>query len=444
MRLSGVPSKLFDIVVYLLQTGESNVKKIIDDLRIGRGTFYSAIRKAADLGFVYERKRKGWPAYSFYGLTRKGEELAQSLLPVKRIVDNTIMGYESELKRLRSRKRTENRVRKELDLLNKLKHLKFDRGEWRDAIRFSKGTIELGEEVSDSASVANGHRVLGYVHQCRSKYQDALGEFKKSLEVSKESYDSKGLAEDSYYLGAVLERLGKYDKAMVHYQESLDFSERHDYEVTAAKARLGVGRVLGKKGDYSESMREMKVAIRELEKLKEYGELPLAYANAGATALHISTMDCLKWNEKCIEASRKHGNVRMLGYGLANGAGCLIQRKEYKKAGNNLEQALAIFKRLREKVMISSVYVHYGGMRRLQRRWRESEEYFERAISVLEKLGDEYALADAFFQFGKVYRDRGDVKRANIFFGKSKSIFGEIRSRDKVEKLRKEIEKLNP
>ncbi|UCD91981.1 MAG: tetratricopeptide repeat protein [Methanobacteriota archaeon] len=438
-----MPSKMFDILVYLHREGESNVKKIIEDLGIGRGTFYSSIGKARDLGFVFERERKGWPAYSFYNLTHRGEELVESLIPVKRIIDGTVRGIECELRKLSSRRKTNARIERELNLLERLVRLKFERGEWKDAIRYSRKSIKLGQSVSDEMRVAKGNRTLGHILQCMNRFDDAMAVLETSLEISSKIHDSRGVAESNYLLAVILERLGELDSSDSYYKDCILYCKRYKYRLLGSRALLGVGRVSAKRGSIPKSMRVMKLDVRELEKLGENQELPRAYGSIGAVAMRADIKEGLKWNKKCIHASRKQGNIRMLGYGLFNISGCYLQLELHKKANDCLDEALTIFRKLREKGMISNVYIQYGEMKRRERKWRESEESFEKGLSILEKIEEKYSLAEALLKFGKLCRDRGEARRARVMLDKSLSIFNNIKSKDKIATLEEEMKNLD-
>ncbi len=69
--------------------------------------------------------------------------------------------------------------------------------------------------------------------------------------------------------------------------------------------------------------------------------------------------------------AKQTGDIRTLGIGLSNAAGCLIKKNEAKKAEDHLEEAFEIFRNLDEKDMLASVHIQMGRVFWMEEKWTD-------------------------------------------------------------------------
>ena len=84
------PVGTMDILLHLLEHGPSNPSSIIDALGLARGSFYNCVRRLEELGFIFDREERGFPRLVIYGLTRAGEQAAEPLRPLAKVLRETI------------------------------------------------------------------------------------------------------------------------------------------------------------------------------------------------------------------------------------------------------------------------------------------------------------------------------------------------------------------
>ena len=437
------PGRVPDILLYLLERGETYQLRILKDLRMGPNTLLSAVESLVKLGFLYQRKETGWPTKRYYALTYKGEEIARNLIPIEAMLKDTLEGFKRNLSKLLRRKKTKKNMEKVLELSLILQELTRETAEWKDSMQHSKRVLELSDKLKSERSKAEAYRNIGFINQKREGYEQAARYFEKSLEIALELEDFQGICNDEYALGVTFEKLGEYDNAIDHYKTSIKLSRKTKDESREARARLGIGRIHFKRGRLSKSMDEMKKAVRELEKLGEFEELPRAYANLGSSSLSLGERETLRWHEKCIEASRKTGNIRMLGYGYSNAAACYMNEHKWKRSREYLERAMEIFQKLDDERMISSIHLHYANMYNLRKEWRLSEESFHKGLRIAEKLSVPSQVADILFHFALMFKNKGDNKKANHYFEKASRMFEDVQNKEKMREIEGEMEGIN-
>ncbi|MFQ6061369.1 MAG: tetratricopeptide repeat protein, partial [Thermoplasmata archaeon] len=317
------PPKMMDILVYLLGRDESGASELRDSLSLRPKTYYAAIRRLKELGFIYVRREKGFPSRAFVGLTIRGREIAERLRPISEILDDILLALKSELEALDLKERTDGENRRMLDILTVFMDTEFTNGEWDASESHARRALDISSALGDSTHVARSLKLLGEMHHRRGMLKEAEEEFNESLRAYVKAEDLRGASECHYFLGAIEEKRGDLEEALKEYEESLKIAESSHDDILKAKAGLGIGRVLGRKGRYEESLERFKESIETFERLDAFDELPRAYTNAGASAYGLDIGESLGWHEKCVKLARQTGDVRMLGTGLSNAAGCL-------------------------------------------------------------------------------------------------------------------------
>ncbi len=269
----------------------SEIKRGLD---IAPQTLYSATKRLKELNLVFEKTEKGFPRKVYLNLTRQGAELAKSLTQANEIVSETIEGFEKRLATLKKGEKTIAAKVEMIDTLYRLSELSYAQGRWVEAIVHSKECESLSKELKDFRNEAKSNWILAEIYRRRGEIQTAVERLQRSSELFTKLEDKESLSSIHYSFGAMSEEGGDFDKAHSEYQESQKLADEAGHEISFAKAMVGVGRILGKRGQYEESYRELMKAVRILENNNAIEELPIAYANLGATAFYVDTDEAVE------------------------------------------------------------------------------------------------------------------------------------------------------
>jgi tetratricopeptide (TPR) repeat protein len=434
------PSGTLDILVYLSRKGKSDVTTMIEELGMCTRTFYSAAHRLKSLGLVFEETKVGWPTRVFYQLTYKGEEVVSCLVPLEKIILDSIDAQRQELEKLKSMSKTKENKERMLKLLGKLQEATFDLGEWDETLRLSAKASELGKSLKDERSLSHAHRYAGFVHEKRRDVSEARENLEKSIQISTRLEDWGGVAEDHYILAKTHELSGDLDDAFLHYERSQEFAKKADWKIGEARARLGFGRVLGRKGRIQESLEEIQQAVSEFEELEATYELATAYVDLGATTHFIDQEKGLELFEKAVDIARKTGDVRIIAHGLSNVVVYYLNKGDSKKALENVREAEDIFAKLDEKAPLARVLVLRGCIYQIRRDWVKSEESFEESIRICEQVDAKYHLGDALCHYGEMLLAKGEVERSKPFLLKALRIFENLGNEVRIAKIERDLE----
>jgi tetratricopeptide (TPR) repeat protein len=431
------------IILYLNEKGRTEISSIIEDNGIPRQTCYTALEKLEEAGLLFTSRERTFPPKVFCKLTMKGTEVAEHLAEADDSLGTTIEGYKRQLSELKRKGRSSKEYNEYLlSLLKNLENECFICGKWDEALTYGKKIVKIARRIHDYEVLAGALRKVGRIQLNRQKFDDARSYFQKSLRAAHKVSDFKNIALDNYNIGTLHERKGDISRALVFYERCEEYARVAGSDLEMGRAYLGKGRILFRKGRFKESIVPMMKAVKIFERIGSTEDLPKAYTTLGSSEYYIDTDNALKWHEKCIKVSEGMGNLRMLGYGLSNAAGCYIQKGELAKAKRYLDRAIPIFKGLGEKSMVSSILTKQARIFRLKKQWREAREYLSKAMGIAKAIGVPAQVADVHFQYGLLYKDRGIEAKARRYLKSSLRIYRVLGEQDMTDKVENELGQL--
>jgi tetratricopeptide (TPR) repeat protein len=431
------------IILYLYKHENTDISKLIRENQIPRQTCYDALTKLEDTGILTVLRESLHKPTVICHLTQKGFEIAKHLQRIEGTLENTVEGYRQALSELEMTSRPdESSKRKKLTILLEILSECISCGQWNEAMDYAVQAIALSRKLHDREGLIIGLRNKGRLLHRMQEFDKAMDCFKKSAQLAQLIEDHEGLASDNYNLGWISEKKGKYSLALDHYRKSEEYSKKCGCEMEEGRAYMGIGRVLSQKGNYVDSVETMKKAVAIFEKLKSQEDLPKAYTNLGSTEFYVNIDNAIKWHEKCIEVSEKQKDLRTLGYGLSNVAGCYIEKIELDKAVKNLERALSIFKKLNDKRMVSSILTKYARVSLMKGRRKSAKNYLNKAMEIAKNIGVPSEIADIHYQFGITFKEREEIVKAGKSFEKALRIYEDMGETEMVKRIKEELKEL--
>jgi tetratricopeptide (TPR) repeat protein len=431
------------IILYLKRNGKTEISYIARDNDIPRQTCYTALEGLEDMGVIVTSRMRSWPPRVFCQLTERGTEIANLLDNVDDTMESTIEGYKRQIEELGeediSKKEFEERL---YPLLRNLERECFKCGKWDEALKYGNELVTLSQKTRNYKGLAEAERNIGMAFERKAKPDKAFDSYQKSIKAARKARDSEIIASNLYNIGNILEMKGQLDNALASYRNGEEYAEKSKSNIEMGRANLGVGRILAKQGLYGKSSRNLRKAVRFLEKTDNKDELLKTYSCLGSAEYYNNTDEAIRWHERCIEASERFGNTRMLGYGLSNAAVSYIKKGRYSKAEKYLDRAQEIFEDLKEKGMVSNVLTSYALLSRKKRRWSDAKGYLQKAMKIVKLIDAPDQTAEVFYQYGLLYRDKGNNKNAKRYMRYAMKLYKKMGSKKKFKCVEQELKAL--
>jgi tetratricopeptide (TPR) repeat protein len=78
----------------------------------------------------------------------------------------------------------------------------------------------------------------------------------------------------------------------------------------------------------------------------------------------------------------------------------------------------------------------------MNRKWDKAIEYFQKSIELREEMNIPYRLADGYYEFGLMYKEKGDKRNARKYLNRSHKIFEKLGNQRLIETINHELKRL--
>jgi len=142
---------------------------------------------------------------------------------------------------------------------------------------------------------------------------------------------------------------------------------------------------------------------------------------------------------KSLEILQKTDDKRPLTYTYCFTAQVYLNMKDLQKAYDFCKLAYDLSKEIDYKRNITKSSKIFGTLYRMQRRWDESIENFKESIRIAKSIGDEKDLGDTYFEFGLMWKAKGESEKAEEYLNKALTIYEKLNLDQYAEKVSKEL-----
>lgn len=337
-------------------------------------------------------------------------------------------------------------------------------GNWQKAVEYHERTIVLLNEAEEelrraspaamefrefadaplderwlAVRMAESYRNLGNIKRFQAAYEEAEDCYKHAIAISREIEDHFGIAEANRGMGYIHWRRGEYDKAISHYDRTMQEMERSEDKSAMGIVSIELGNVYNSVGDWVKAIEYYERAIRELERSENLREMARAYNNLGDIFIQREEWDkAIMYFSRSESTAEKAGNRYMMGWTSFNQAECYANLGELERALEKNDNAFKCLSPLDDKVGLSAIHRNYGTIYRFMEKWELSVENFEKSTSILVELDIPFELGYSYYEFGLMYRDKGDMERAKEYVGKALECFEKVGAKKRIEIIESE------
>jgi len=274
--------------------------------------------------------------------------------------------------------------------LGEVTHLigEYDKAAWHFAsvLEFAPASPRPARERR--ALVAEAHRRLGNVHECRSEYPAALESLHRGLDaLGDDQQQTKEAALLWKDIGWVQVRQGQYGEALESCQRSLDIANAGGYNDIAGEVYDYQGTAYAYQGEYEQAIR---------------------------------------FHEQSLQVRQQRGDKAGLAKTLNNLGTVYLEMGRYEDAARCYQDSLVISEAIGHTLAIAILNNNLGLVYRSKNDHSAAVEHYQKALAIGERVGDVQTIAMACSNLGETYKDLGDWPEALKCLTKSAEIGEEI------------------
>lgn len=301
-------------------------------------------------------------------------------------------------------------------------------GKTLEAIEYLEKSSRVFHLIDDRFSECIVLSSLGTIYKSMGNYRFAKEYFTKSLKIAREIKAERLILSGSLNLANLLLDYGKIRSALPKLQTALRLSRKLELKDFESKVFLSIGAYYYYVGDLKEAERYFQSCIKLAEENNYLYNL--ASAELSLLRVYLDVGDLRKasdLHEKVEKVVRKLKNdVIQIDYEILSLELDFLQGKlvSLKKVNMIIEKckALGLQPRLADAMVLA------GRVTARMEAVEKSREYFEKAITILKKVGNTFYLARAYALYAEILKYSGYKEEALLNYNRAYEIFGKHKS----------------
>jgi tetratricopeptide (TPR) repeat protein len=238
--------------------------------------------------------------------------------------------------------------------------------------------------------------------------------------------------------------MGNVEKAVLLAEESVALDRKTGNTIHLPMSLDSLGYVYQALGEWEKSRKYYDEAFNIAQKLNDFQAIGFSYGHLGY--FHLDKGEFTKAREfykKAYEVCEKAGTKLFQAWCSHAIIWTSIELGEIEKIENQIDRLHSVALELKDKELIANADRLRAMLFRVQKKWEESIEYFEKSLQQFEVLNagrwNVYWLAKfVLYEYARVYLERdqpGDREKAHNLLNQALEIFQKMGAKKDIEKI---------
>jgi signal transduction histidine kinase len=281
--------------------------------------------------------------------------------------------------------------------------------------------LKIREKIGDKYLLTDALIALAGLNTREGNFSQAdqnLSMAKQILQTNPD--DAENLNDWRHQRALVLLHEGRHQKALALLDSAITFFSRNSMLQKYVFLQFDVGKIFNDRGEYEIALRCFEDALKVAETKGfdvEIADIDLQIGwinfNLGETSQALKLADrTLLWAEQNRIPTRKCDALILKGIAYNTS-------KDYASAKTSLDQALAISKKLKDKIRISESYENLGFLELNRGNLDLALDYYARSVPPADSARFEYGLVWSFYGLGSTNLKLGRFQKALTYFNEA-------------------------
>ncbi len=326
------------------------------------------------------------------------------------------------------------------DSLHSLASNYFYKGETNKALTHLEQSLDIREKIGDKIGMASSLSNIGTIYDHKGEIDSALKYHEQVLNISEEVGDGRGMAVSLNNIGKINIHKGKLDEALDYCQRSLEISEKIEAKERLTTSLNYLGDIYEYKGELDKALRYYERGLTISEDIGEKRGIAVSLFHLGTVHASKGELDeALESLQESMDLADKIGEKNLLAPIRCRLTEVWLKKDELDKADKTSKKALGLADELGSNWEKGMSHMFRGMVYKRERRWQESEEELSKSIETLKEADYQGELARAEYEFGSMWKAKGDEKKAKEWLEEALSMFKEMGMQIWIDKAKEEF-----
>jgi tetratricopeptide (TPR) repeat protein len=312
-------------------------------------------------------------------------------------------------------------------------------GELDKGIQNETKALALCKDAGNLEDAAYACNTLQWCYFYKADYGQVLSLKKETLQLLEQQFNLRWYVRTLCIVSLTYWLLGCWNESIDEVKRALEAAEKIGDNSLVSHATMVVSCTYSQKGEIENGIECAMMAIEKAPTPadKAFAELALAFAfvRDGKFEKPIEILEAMLPVYRAMRFVPEE-----VGYGMVLGEAYLMAG-EHEKAHQVLKRYIEVAQRHEIKCYTPYAYRILGEVS-LKTDPTQAARHFEKSIGICQEVKAENELALAYADYGRYYRQKGDIVQAQEYLIKAQKIFERLGTLIEPEKIRKELAEL--
>lgn len=310
----------------------------------------------------------------------------------------------------------------EYHLLNKVAYVHHEHGDLILSKKYAEEALRGFEKIKDKRGIAACYLTLGTIAGKGGQFPEATASVLKGLKIYEKVHYDKGVFDSYIKLGLINEKSDNLDQALVYYNKAQALITKDFSKKSSVALRNNMGVVHAKKGNMKEALRYFLIGLQQVDSTEHADLYISSLTNAGNAYQHLGYPDsAYMYHRKSLLKARKFRLPEKESRALINIAALYVEKKDYAKAIESLDQSLSIANHIGHSFLVSELYEAYIEIYQAQGNYKDAFNISQQLRKLTDSLFSKDKKRAAEVMQAEYYQEKSEaqIKTLETLSGKT-------------------------
>ena len=275
---------------------------------------------------------------------------------------------------------------------------------YTEAIRNYDKAIEIYKRNEDLKGLEKSNNAMGVLYSYKGDFEQSLKYYEEAMKIAEKSKDKKSIHKYLNNIGVIYSHYGQYDKALKNYKEAYEVNKKNKDSLGMINNLNSIANAYYEQGIYPLSLDYYNKSLHIAKKSKDSIGIFQAYNNIGNLYRMKNDNDkALYYYNLANDIKSASYNVKNLTAIKNNVAGIYFEKEDYKKAITTYTESIKLSKEIGDDLNLATALNGLGFVYFEIKQYSNALTYFEQAKNINFENDFSYELLDSYHGLADTY-----------------------------------------
>ena len=274
-----------------------------------------------------------------------------------------------------------------------------------------QAALVIAEEIEDKSLISTILINQSNIHSKENKRDEAIASMERALKYSHEVGSKSSIAGVHVSLGILYLHFGNYPKSLENLQEALRLGEELDERTKIREANYNIAIIKAEQKEYHEALEMINNVLNISIEMKDSLYQARSLSFIGATYQRLGDDErALDYTLQAMEIYARRNRKNPLI--MSNAAEIYLERSEFKKAKEVIDDAEAVGLKIGSKYQLAPVYIRKAQYYQKTGNYNEALKAISTSLEFAKEIKNATITKESYEVLSEILALKGDYKKA--------------------------------